>query len=339
MEQTSSSISLKKQWIKDLQEKDEISSSFLVKFSAVQTGKSGKAYMNLVLQDKTGEIEARVWENVPKFASQAVKESFVSVEGRCQLFQSRRQIVVKDLKVLREDELNPEDYLKKSDVNSQELYQKLLGYVDSMQDPEYRALAESVLKDDLEIKEKLMRAPAAKTVHHAHLGGLIEHMVSVTGVLDRIADHYGSLLDRDLLFLGAFFHDIGKIWELKYDKITDYTDEGRLIGHLVMGVELVTRKVREIQEQRNLSLSEEKILLIKHVILAHHGRLEYGSPKRPKCLEALVVHMIDDLDSKIHSIQTFLESDLNPGSWTQMNRQYERFFYKPEWARKEIPGE
>ena len=206
-----------------------------------------------------------------------------------------------------------------------------------MQDPFYKALAESVLKDDPEIVDRVKRAPAAKSMHHAYSTGLLEHVVSITGILDHLAKHYGGYVDRDLLFLGGFFHDIGKIWELSYDRVTDYTTEGKLIGHLVMGVELVNRKIRELEAQPGRipgdKFPEEKKLLVKHVILAHHGLLEYGSPKRPKCLEALIVHMIDDLDSKVNAIRTFIEQDQTPGRWTAFNQHYERFFFKPDWAQ------
>ena len=154
-------------------------------------------------------------------------------------------------------------------------------------------------------------------------------------ILDALSSHYGKSLDRDLLFLGGFLHDIGKLWELSYDRVTDYTTEGKLIGHLVMGVELVERKVRELDAQTGrlpAPFPEEKKLLVKHLILAHHGELEYGSPKRPKCLEALVVHYIDDLDSKVNAIRTFIENDQSPGRWTGLHRMYERFFFKPDWA-------
>jgi 3'-5' exoribonuclease len=196
-------------------------------------------------------------------------------------------------------------------------------------------LAEAVLRDDADIVDRIKRAPAAKSLHHAYKSGLLEHVVSITTILDGLADHYGKVLDRDLLFLGGFFHDIGKIWELSYDRVTDYTTEGKLIGHLVMGVELIDRKIRELESEAGRlpgSFPEDKKLLVKHVILAHHGLLEYGSPKRPKCLEAMIVHMIDDLDSKVNSITRFITQDQNPGRWTALNKQYERFFYKPDWA-------
>lgn len=332
-------MSKKTQFTKDLKDKDTVSSPFLIKYSALGVGKNGKPFMNLVFMDKTGEIEARLWEDAPRYAGQAVRDAFVVVEGRCQLYQGRRQIVVNRLQVLREDEVDPKDYIAESELDPEGLYAQLLAHVDSMKDPYYKALAEAVVKDDAEIVDRMKRAPAAKSVHHAYRTGLLEHVVSITGILDHLSKHYGKYVDRDLLFLGGFFHDIGKLWELSYDRVTDYTTEGKLIGHLVMGVELVDRKIRELEARPGRlpgTFPEEKKLLVKHLILAHHGQLDYGSPKRPKILEAVILHMVDDLDSKVNAIRTFIEQDQTPGQWTALNRQYERYFYKPEWAHGEI---
>ena len=325
----------KTQFVRDLKDKDSVTSPFLVKFSALAVGKNGKAYMNLILADRSGEVEARLWEDAARYAGQAVQGAFVSIEGRCQLYQGRRQVVINRVQLVREDEVEFKDYVAESALDPQLLHEKLLGFVGTMSDPFYRGLAEAILRDDSEIVDRLKRAPAAKSMHHAYKTGLLEHIVSITGILDGIAEHYGKILDRDLLFLGGFLHDIGKLWELSYDRVTDYTTEGKLIGHHVIGVELVERKVRELEAQTGRlpgSFPEEKKLLIKHVILAHHGLLEYGSPKRPKCLEALIVHMVDDMDSKVNAIAAFTAQDQTPGRWTALNRQYERFFYKPDWA-------
>lgn len=327
----------KKQFIKDLKDKEAVASPFLIKFSALAVGKTGKPYMNLVLMDKTGEVEARLWEDASRYAGQAVRDAFVWVEGRCQLYQGRRQIVVNQLQVLREDEVDPKAYIAESELDADALYGQLLGFVETMQDPYYKALAEAILRDDAEIMDRVKRAPAAKSMHHAYKTGLLEHVVSITNILDSLSRNYGKAVDRDLLFLGGFFHDIGKIWELNYDRVTDYTTEGKLIGHLVMGVELVDRKIRELEAQPGRlpdRFPEEKKLLVKHLVLAHHGLLEYGSPKEPHCLEALIVHMVDDLDSKVNAIHKFIAADLSPGRWTALNRQFNRYFYKPDWAVK-----
>jgi 3'-5' exoribonuclease len=332
----------KTQFARDLRDKDNVQNPFLIKYSALALGKNGKPYMNLVLMDKTGEIEARVWEDANRHAGHAVRDAFVLIEGRCQVFQGRRQVVVSRIQVLREDEVELREFIAEGELDAEALYGQLLGFVESMKDPFYKALAESVLRDDADVVDRIKRAPAAKSVHHAYRTGLLEHVVSISGILNHLADHYGNHVDRDLLFLGGFFHDIGKLWELSYDRVTDYTTEGKLIGHLVMGVELVDRKIRELEAQAGRlpgPFPEDKKLLIKHVILAHHGILEYGSPKRPKCIEALIVHMVDDLDSKVNAIQRFIAQDVTPGRWTALNRQYERFFYKPDWAMEAAAAE
>lgn len=322
----------KNQFVRDIKEKDPIQSPFLVKFSAVGLGKNGKPFMNLILMDKSGEVEAKIWEDVTQYAGQAVRDALVGVEGRCQVYQGRRQVVVQKLQILREDEVELKDFLPESWLDADALYEKLLQFIDSMQDPDYKAVCEAVFKEDSEIREKVKRAPAAKSMHHAYKTGLLEHVVSISTILDALSQHYGPILNRDLLLLGGFFHDIGKIWELSYERVTDYSDEGKLIGHLVMGVELIEKKIQLLEKEGGRlsapSFPVEKKLLAKHMVLAHHGKLEYGSPKEPHCLEALVVHMIDDLDSKVNAIHRFIAQDQTPGRWTALNRQFERFFYK-----------
>lgn len=319
----------KSQFVATLTDKSKVNSIFLIKYSSLQSGKTGKPYLNLVLMDKTGELEARVWDDVPQFASMAVRDSFVHVEGACQNFQGRKQLVVKKLQGLREDQVNLKDYLKQGEFDSEEQYEELVRYIRSMKDPHYRSLAESILIQDEEIVAKLKKAPAAKAIHHAYRGGLLEHVVAITKTLDFLSHLYSPYVDRDLLFIGGFFHDLAKIWELTFERSTEYTDEGRLLGHLVMGIELIEKKSAQIE-----GFPEEKKLLAKHMVAAHHGTLEFGSPKVPQCLEAVIVHAIDDLDSKVNNIRKFIEADTNPGKWTLLHKGMERFFYKPEWARQ-----
>lgn len=321
----------KSQFVKDLKDKDPVSAAFLVKESQVAVGKSGKPYMMVTLMDKSGEIEARIWDQVQAYVGTVVRDSFVWIDGRCQLYQGKRQVVVQGAKLVREDEVEATDFVRESDLDPEALYKKLVSYVSSMKDPHYRALCEETLIADSEIVARIKRAPAAKNVHHAYKTGLLEHVISITGILDALSKHYGPIVDRDLLFLGGFFHDIGKLWELEYDRVTDYTTPGRLIGHLVMGVELIEKKINlMVANGRVKEFPEEKRLLAKHMVLAHHGEYEYGSPKRPKCLEALIVHYVDDLDSKVNSIHTFISNDENPGKWTGLHRMYERYFFKGE---------
>lgn len=326
----------KTQYTREIKENDRVSNPFLVKHAAVQTGRTGKPYMNVVLFDQKGELEARIFDQIPKYAHQVVKDSILQVEGIAQSYQGRIQIHIKDATLLREDEVEMEKLLAEVKLDAERLYEELKRWIQSIQDSQYKALMESIFIEDLEIVEKIKKAPAAKSIHHAYPVGLLEHMLSIVKILDFLAQHYAPFVNRDLLLVGGLLHDLGKIWELQYEKTTDYTTEGRLVGHLVMGVELITEKSKLIEEQRKIptAFDQEKLLLAKHMVLAHHGKLEYGSPKEPACIEALMVHMIDDLDSKVNAIKVFLEQDMMAGSWSAMNKQFERFFYKPEWARK-----
>jgi 3'-5' exoribonuclease len=327
----------KSQFSKSIRDQDRVSSPFLIKYSAVATGKTGKAYMNVILTDKTGDIEARIFDSVPKYQAQAVKDAYVQIEGNAQSFNGRIQIHIKDLTILREDEVDAEEYLPPTFLNPEKIYAEAAAIIASMTDPFYRALLESIFIDDADVVARFKRAPAAKSMHHAYPVGLLEHVVSIAKTLDFLSGLYAPYVDRDLLLVGGFMHDLGKIWELQYEKTTDYTTEGRLIGHLVMGSELIEKKIQQLEAQAGRlpgAFPLEKKLLAKHVVLAHHGKMEYGSPKEPACLEAVIIHMVDDLDSKVNAVRGFIEQDPAAGNWTLLNRQFERFFYKPEWARK-----
>lgn len=327
----------KSQFSKTIRDQDRVSSPFLIKYSAVATGKTGKAFMNVILTDKTGDLEARIFDHVPKYNAQAVKDAYVQVEGDAKSFNGRIQVHIKDLVILREDEVDAEEYLPPTFLNAEKLYAEVKSIIASMQDPHYKALMESILVEDEEIVSKFKKGPAAKSMHHAYPVGLLEHVLSIVKMLDFMAAHYAPFVNRDLMLVGGFMHDLAKIWELQFEKTTDYTTEGRFIGHLVMGVELIESKIRELESKEGRlpgPFPIEKKLLAKHMVLAHHGKLEYGSPKEPVCIEALLVHMIDDLDSKVNAIRVFTEQDQNPGSWTLLNKQFGRFFYKPEWAQK-----
>ena len=327
----------KSQYSKTIRDQDRVSSPFLIKYSAVATGKTGKAYMNVILTDKSGDLEARIFDQVPKYNAQAVKDTYVQVEGNAQSFNGRIQVHIKDLVVLREDEVDAEEFLPPTFLNAEKLYAEVKSIIESMQDPYYKALMESILIEDAEIVAKFKKGPAAKSMHHAYPVGLLEHVVSIVKNLDFLSKHYAPFVDRDLMLVGGFMHDLAKIWELQFEKTTDYTDEGRFIGHLVMGVELIDTKIRLLESQAGRLpglFPTDKKLLAKHMVLAHHGKLEYGSPKEPVCIEAMLVHMIDDMDSKVNAIRVFLEHDQAPGTWSLLNKQFGRFFYKPEWAQK-----
>ncbi len=306
--------------IKDLNDKDQVTSIFLVKEKNMALGKNGKPFMTILLGDNTGTMDARVWGQVDEFSKECEVGSLIQVKGHVQLFQNRKQFIISKINRVNEKEFNLADFIMKSSFSSEDMYLEVLGFAKEVKSEPIKQLIFSVLEDP-EIKTMLYKAPAAKTIHHAWYGGLLEHIVSILKILKPLAEHY-SFMNRDYLYFGAIFHDIGKLWELHYEESFGYTDRGRLIGHMEIACELIDKKSAKI-----LGFPNDLKDILKHIVLSHHGRLEYGSPKRPKLLEAFLVAYIDDLDSKINQIHTFVESEKSSGEkWSRFNEYFERYF-------------
>lgn len=309
-----------KSQIKDLRDKDNVEQFFLVREKNVAVGKNGRPFMSLLLGDASGQIDARVWDNVESLSREIETGDVVRLKGAVQLFQNRRQLVVHKMEKVDASTVNVEDFLPKSLKNADDLYTELLTIAKSIKNESLRQLVVETLEDP-EIRPLLMRAPAAKSIHHAWMGGLLEHILSILKIMDFLAAHYPTV-NRDLLIFGAIFHDIGKIWELSWDQGISYTDRGRLIGHMQMACELIDQKSARI-----LGFDAELKDVCKHIVLSHHGRLEYGSPKRPKFLEAMLVAMVDDLDSKMSTIQTLIENERGGGDrWSRYSELFDRYF-------------
>ncbi len=306
--------------VRELKDKDSVDSSFLVKEKNVNVGKNGRPFMSIVLGDQTGSIDGRVWDRIEELNQEFEAGDIIRVKGQIQIFQNRKQLIVHRIEKLDQSILSIDDFIPTSGKNTEDMFLELLGIVRTMKNDHLRLLILAVIEDP-EIKPLFMKAPAAKTIHHAWRGGLLEHILSVSKILDFFAAHYANL-NRDLLIFGAIFHDIGKVWELSYDGALGYTDKGRLLGHIFLACELVEKKASRI-----LGFSEDLKDMCKHIILSHHGKVEYGSPKRPKCMEAMLVAMADDLDSKMNTIQTFIESERNVGDkWSRYHELFERYF-------------
>ncbi|HEJ83234.1 MAG TPA: HD domain-containing protein, partial [Desulfobacteraceae bacterium] len=239
-------------------------------------------------------------------------------------------IIVSDIKAY-EGEEDPAVFLESAAGDITAMITSLRGILQEIEDTHFKALSERFLADH-HFMELFKKAPAAKNFHHNYVGGLLEHTLSVCRMSLHAAEQYGDL-DRDLLVTGSFLHDIGKIREFKYNRMIEYTDEGRLLGHLVMGISMVDEKLAKIRQ-----FPGEKALLLKHLILSHHGQYEFGSPKRPKFLEAFALHLIDDLDAKMNGLRRYMERDNLEGAWTDFNRMFERYLLKnrlPEVERQE----
>lgn len=311
---------MQRQLVKSLRDKDVVDSLYLVKEKNVSVGKNGRPFMTLLLADATGHIDSRLWDNVETLSKECEAGEVVRVKGQVQLFQSRRQLVIHRIEKVDPSTVSVQDFIPQSSRNPDDLFAELMVLARSMKNDHLRQLVVQTLEDP-ELKPLILKAPAAKSIHHAWVGGLIEHILSIAKTMEFIAGNY-PFLNRDLLIFGAIFHDIGKIWELSWENGIGYTDRGRLIGHMEMACELIDRKSARI-----LGFDQTLRDLCKHIVLAHHGKLEYGSPKRPKFLEALVVSMVDDLDSKIASVRSIIENERGGGDrWSRYNELFERYF-------------
>lgn len=314
--------------VKDLRDKDSVDASFLVKEKNVGMGKNGRPFMTLLLGDSSGHIDGRLWDNVESLSREFENGDVVRIKGQVQLFQNRRQLIVHRLERVDPSSVNFEDFVPKASRASEDLMAELLNVVRTMKNESLRQLVLDTLEDP-EIRPMLLKAPAAKSIHHAWLGGLLEHIVSIVRTMEFMAAHY-PFLNRDLLLFGAIFHDIGKIWELSWEQGIGYTDRGRLIGHMEMACELIDRKAARI-----LGFDAELRDICKHIVLAHHGKLEYGSPKRPKFLEAMMVAMIDDLDSKMSTVKTIIDNERGgTENWSRYSELFDRYFLLDDLKEK-----
>ncbi len=313
---------MKKVFVKDIQERDLVSSPFLVRDKIIGMAKNGRSYMTLKLMDCTGEVEGRVWDRIDEISALFEKDDFIHVSGKASVYMGKMQLVVQDLKPLEEASIVLADFLPVSSRAIAEMLSELNSLVDEFTDPNLKALMQAFL-DDKEFMAGYTRAPAAKAMHHVYLGGLLEHSLAVAALAKDISKRYHDI-NCDLLVVGALLHDAGKVVELRYQRSFEYTDAGKLLGHIMIGVELVEEKLRSLTD-----FPQELAIHVKHLLLSHHGQYEYGSPKRPKTLEAVILNFIDDLDSKINGVRTHIDREPDSdSSWTQYHRLYDRYFFK-----------
>lgn len=308
-------------YIKDIRPGERVNDTFLVTEKNTAVSQKGNPYLSLRLRDKTGVVDGRVWDNVDEMSGLFQKGDIIRINSRAVSYRNIIQLSISEIQTPGETEINPADYSPTSKSNTSEMYGDLMGFIETIENPHLKALLDLIFESD-EIGEAFRKAPAAKGFHHSYLGGLLEHTLSVTRLLDKAADHYSDA-NRDLLIAGGILHDIGKIEEFSYRRLIDYSDEGRLIGHIILGLEMVDAKLREIE-----GFPEDLALKLRHIILSHHGVLEYGSPKRPKTVEALIVNYMDDLDAKVNAFREYIEESDDDSNWTPFHRLLERFIYK-----------
>ena len=295
-----------------------ITSTFVVVSKQVKPKKTGEPYLALILGDRTGQLDAKMWDNVEDAIDAFEQDDFVKVKGLLNKYKNRFQITVHKLRRLGDSEIDFSDYLPKTTKDVGEQWQTLAAFVATFRDPNLKSLVEAFMADP-EIAEAYRNAPAAKTLHHAYIGGLLDHVVSLFRSCDLLCQNYPQI-NRDLLLTGAFLHDIGKIHELTYNRSFSYTTRGQLLGHMIIELEMLQAKLAHLPD-----FPTELKVLVEHLIISHHGEYEFGSPKLPMFPEALMLHYLDNLDSKMESMRAHFEREAaSVGPWTGYNSSLSR---------------
>jgi 3'-5' exoribonuclease len=295
------------------QENQTITSLFVVAVKQVKSKKNGELYLSVILADRSGQLQANMWDNVQDTISAFDQDDFVKVKGVIHKYNGRWQLTIHKMRKLGESEIDYSDYLPKTSKDIDQLWHTLEGYVASFENPWLKALLHEFMSDEA-IVTAYKNAPAAKTLHHAFVGGLLDHVVSLFTVCDLASRNYPQV-NRDLLLSGAFLHDIGKLHELTYQRSISYTTEGQLLGHMIIELEMLHQKIARVP-----GFPPELKILLEHMIISHHGQYEFGSPKLPMFPEALMLHYMDDLDSKMESMRAQFEREAEFDSpWASYN--------------------
>ena len=311
-------------FIETMREGERISGIYLCKQRNSATTKNGKAYDNVLLQDKTGVADAKIWDPNSQGIDEFEALDYVEIVAEAISFQGALQLNIKRARKAREGEYNPADYLPVSDCDIEEMYGELMGYANQVKEPHLRALLHSLFVEDTEFVRAFKFHSAAKSVHHSFMGGLLEHTLSVCRLCEYYVKTY-TILNRDLLYTAAMCHDIGKVYELSDFPENDYTDEGQLLGHIAIGSELVGERARRIAGFPKKLENE-----LKHCILAHHGELEYGSPKKPALAEAMALNLADNTDAKMQTLKEIFRAAGSNQGWLGYNRLFESNLRKTE---------
>jgi len=325
---------MRRRYVNQIGPQETVDQVFRAADKQLRPNRTGNLYLQVELSDRTGSISARMWNATEALYRSFENGDYVHIEGTTQLFQGAVQLIATGLVRVDQSEVDEDDFSPLGSVAVDKLVVRLGEILRSMGNPQLRDLAECFLVDE-QLMGKFTRAPAGIKHHHAYQGGLLEHVVNLMEVVLRIAPCYPQI-DRDLLLMGAFLHDMAKIDELSYDRELAYTDEGQLIGHLVMAVGLLDEKVREAEKLSGEPIPEETVLRLKHMIVSHHGEYAFGSPKLPMTLEAMALYCLDLLDAKVFAFDRLLRDDPNVGSpWTHYNPALSRKLFKGHGKKSE----
>lgn len=311
----------KRQFVQHMAPGDKADDLFVLAERMLSHKKDGNPYMNVVLADRSGQIKGVVWDNVERIAAAAQAGDIVKVSGSVSEYRGVPQLVVRALEAVDPAQADPADFIPATDLDIDQLFERLLNLTRSIQTPWLKALFEAFWSDPVFVA-RFQRAPAAKMMHHAYIGGLLVHCLSMAVLADKIAGHYSGV-DRDLLIAGAILHDVGKVREFNFTTAIDYSDEGRLLSHIVIGLEMIEKRLQTIAD-----VPPDQANLLKHLVVSHHGAPEFGAVEPPKTIEAVLLHYIDELDSKINAIRDFMAQDASTQTWTSYHRILGRHFYR-----------
>jgi 3'-5' exoribonuclease len=312
---------MKTSFVTDLLSEQTITSFFLVHEKEVRNTREGRAYLRLELGDRSGTIEARMWDQFELPAKNVNRDDFVKVQARVEVYKNRPQLALLQVRVAKPEEIDLADYLPHTTADVEKMWTQLLGYAQAIGNSWLKTLVTEIVTDP-QVTRCYKRAPAAKVMHHAYMGGLLEHVVSLCEMAKRVAGHYPEL-DIDLLLTAAMLHDVGKLQELCYERAIGYTIEGQLLGHIVMEVETVGRAIDKID-----GFPPPLKTVVQHLLISHHGQYEFGSPKLPMIREALVFHYLDDLDSKLAAVRVALASGSGDEEWSAYSSALGRRFLR-----------
>lgn len=324
---------MSKRYINELSEGERIVGHFLVQSKQLLTTKSGKPYISMILQDKTGRVSAKLWDNASEFFDTFKANDVIKVDANVEIYNKELQLVIRRLRTSEAQEFELSDFVCQSGNDIDEMFLELLSCVESIENPHLKALLESFFHDEDFVK-KFKEAPAARNIHHVYVGGLLEHILSTVRLCEYLTTHYQNL-DADLLLTMAILHDIGKVNELEVTPSINYTEEGNLLGHIIIGIQMVDDKIARMP-----NFPPKLRMLVEHMLLSHHGQSEWGSPRPPMFLEAEILHRADDLDVKVDIITRALADDRDPDSpWTAYQRTLERILYKKPTYETDVSPE
>ncbi|HEY6127507.1 MAG TPA: OB-fold nucleic acid binding domain-containing protein [Candidatus Acidoferrum sp.] len=314
---------MKKLFVADLITEQSITAFFLVHAKEIRNTKEGKSYLRMELGDRSGTIEARMWTKFEVMVQDIVRDDFVKVEGRVELYRDKPQLALLQFRKARPEEIELADFLPHTKEDVEKMYAQLLGYAKEIRNTWLQQLVLNIVNDP-SVSARYKKAPAAKTMHHAFLGGLLEHVVGLCGLAKQVAAHYPEL-DLDLLLTVAILHDVGKLDELCYSRAIGYTTDGQLLGHIVMELETVLHAIDKIP-----GFPAGLKTVVQHLLISHHGQYEFGSPKLPMIREALVFHYLDDMDSKMAAVRAALANESGDEEWSAYSGALQRKFLRLE---------